>query len=99
MTDALDELDQSSLFEDVNYADGVLNIEMKDGRAYVINKQAPNMQIWLSSPLSGPQRFEYELDSEQWLQIRSKEELVTLLEKEFNESFRQADQPEIDLKV
>ena len=91
MTDALDELDQSSLFEDVNYADGVLNIEMKDGRAYVINKQAPNMQIWLSSPLSGPQRFEYELDSEQWLQIRSKEELVTLLEKEFNESFRHAD--------
>ena len=75
----------------MNYADGVLNIEMKDGRAYVINKQAPNMQIWLSSPLSGPQRFEYELDSEQWLQIRSKEELVTLLEKEFNESFRQAD--------
>ena len=91
MTDALDELDQSSLFEDVNYADGVLNIEMKDGRAYVINKQAPNMQIWLSSPLIGPQRFEYELDSEQWLQIRSKEELVTLLEKEFNESFRHAD--------
>ena len=91
MTDALDDLDQS-MFEDVNYADGVLNIEMSDGRAYVINKQAPNMQIWLSSPLSGPQRFEFELDTDEWLQIRTNEELLSLLSREFNESFRVAGQ-------
>jgi len=30
------------MFEEINYADGVLNIEMSDGRAYVLNKQAPN---------------------------------------------------------
>lgn len=66
MTDALDEVDEG-MFDDVNLADGVLNIEMSDGRAYVINKQSPNMQIWLSSPLSGPQRFEFELDTEEWL--------------------------------
>ena len=87
------------MFEDVNYADGVLNIEMIDGRAYVINKQAPNMQIWLSSPLSGPQRFEFELDTEEWLQIRTNEELLSLLSREFNESFRVAGQAEIDLKL
>ena len=98
MTDALDDLDQS-MFEDVNYADGVLDIEMSDGRAYVINKQAPNMQIWLSSPLSGPQRFEFELDTEEWLQIRTNEELLSLLNREFNESFRVAGQAEIDLKL
>ena len=98
MTDALDDLDQS-MFEDVNYADGVLDIEMSDGRAYVINKQAPNMQIWLSSPLSGPQRFEFELDTEEWLQIRTNEELLSLLSREFNESFRVAGQAEIDLKL
>ena len=53
LSDALDNL-ESGIFEDINYADGVLNIEMHDGRAYVLNKQAPNMQIWLSSPISGP---------------------------------------------
>lgn len=47
------------MFDEINYADGVLTIEMTDGRAYVLNKQAPNMQVWLSSPISGPQRFEY----------------------------------------
>ena len=88
MTDALDET-ESPIFEDIHFADGVLNIEMTDGRAYVVNKQAPNMQIWLSSPLSGPQRFEYELDKEKWIQIRTGDELVDLLEREFNQSFRQ----------
>ena len=26
---------------------------------YVINKQPPNKQIWLSSPVSGPKRFDW----------------------------------------
>lgn len=26
---------------------------------YVINKQTPNKQIWLSSPRSGPKRFDF----------------------------------------
>lgn len=26
---------------------------------YVINKQPPNKQIWLSSPVSGPKRYDY----------------------------------------
>ena len=38
LTDALDET-ESNVFEEVNYADGVLNIEMSDSRCYVLNKQ------------------------------------------------------------
>lgn len=26
---------------------------------YVINRQSPNRQIWLSSPVSGPKRFDF----------------------------------------
>lgn len=26
---------------------------------YVLNKQPPNRQIWLSSPISGPKRYDY----------------------------------------
>ena len=87
------------MFYDINCADGVLNIEMSDGRCYVVNKQAPNMQVWLSSPISGPQRFEYELDTQEWLQIRTNEELVALLNKEFNDHFKDSSQTEIDLKL
>ena len=49
---------------------------MADERCYVLNKQQPNLQIWLSSPISGPQRFEMELDDGLWYQIRTKEELI-----------------------
>ena len=62
---------------------------MADERCYVLNKQQPNLQIWLSSPISGPQRFEMELDDGLWYQIRTKEELIQLLEREFNSEFVQ----------
>ena len=29
---------------------------------YVINKQSPNRQIWLSSPVSGPKRYDFRGD-------------------------------------
>lgn len=35
---------------------GVMTIDLGDHGTYVINKQAPNKQIWLSSPVSGPIR-------------------------------------------
>ena len=45
---------EHNMFDDINYADGVLTIEMWNDKIYVLNKQAPNKQLWLSSPLSGP---------------------------------------------
>ena len=53
LTNTIDEIEHS-MIEDLNYADGVLTIEMWDERTYVLNKQAPNKQLWLSSPISGP---------------------------------------------
>ncbi len=50
---------EHQMFEDMTYSDGVLNIYMIDKKTFVLNKQTPNMQIWLSSPISGPQRFEF----------------------------------------
>ncbi|KAH8323826.1 hypothetical protein KR067_002471 [Drosophila pandora] len=45
---------------DVAYGDGVLTVNLghKHG-TYVINRQTPNKQIWLSSPTSGPKRFDF----------------------------------------
>ncbi|KAF7284339.1 hypothetical protein GWI33_022321 [Rhynchophorus ferrugineus] len=44
---------------DVSYGAGVLTIDLGKFGTYVINKQSPNKQIWLSSPTSGPKRLDY----------------------------------------
>ena len=43
---------------DTSLADRVLTVQLSELGTYVINKQTPNQQIWLSSPVSGPYRFD-----------------------------------------
>ena len=38
---------------------GVLTITHPKNGTYVLNKQPPNRQIWLSSPISGPKRYDW----------------------------------------
>lgn len=66
----------------MQYSDGVLNVELTNGHHFVLNKQTPNKQIWLSSPISGPQRFDYHAGA--WLQVRTNEDLLQLLASEWN---------------
>jgi frataxin len=49
---------------DVDYSAGVMNISIADLGTYVVNKQPPNKQLWLSSPKSGPKRYDYVILSE-----------------------------------
>lgn len=80
--------------EDVecDYSDGVLTISLGRGRGtYVLNKQAPNRQIWWSSPISGPHRFEEE--GERWVDARRGEkdcldDLETKLKSEWRKLFK-----------
>ncbi|WFC95894.1 ferroxidase [Malassezia brasiliensis] len=51
---------------DVEYATGVLNLRLGSLGTYVINKQPPSRQIWLSSPTSGPKRFDYDAEKDVW---------------------------------
>ncbi|KAF4584352.1 mitochondrial iron uptake protein [Ophiocordyceps camponoti-floridani] len=44
---------------DVEFSAGVMTITVAGRGTYVINKQPPNRQIWLSSPISGPKRFDW----------------------------------------
>lgn len=66
---------------------------MGEKGTYVINKQPPNKQIWLSSPSSGPKRYDWVLLSEGqdqkegsgvggWVYIRDGTSLTDLLRKE-----------------
>ncbi|KAM3967310.1 frataxin [Aphomia sociella] len=44
---------------DITYSDGVLTVFLGSNYGtYVINRQTPNKQIWLSSPVSGPKRYD-----------------------------------------
>ncbi|PNH09606.1 Frataxin, mitochondrial [Tetrabaena socialis] len=65
---------------DVEYSQGVLNVKLGKLGTFVINKQTPNRQIWLSSPVSGPFRFDY--SDGRWLYSRDGRDLVRLLQAE-----------------
>ncbi|KAI0252595.1 hypothetical protein BJV78DRAFT_323180 [Lactifluus subvellereus] len=71
---------------EVEYHSGVLTLDLGQRGTYVINKQPPNRQIWLSSPVSGPKRFNFDSATRQWVDSRSGQLLEALLNEELNES-------------
>lgn len=70
---------------DVDYGNEVLTLKLGDLGTYVLNKQTPNRQIWLSSPLSGPSRFDWDGNAQSWVYRRTKANLVKLLESELEQ--------------
>eukprot|EP00041_Stephanoeca_diplocostata_P028488 m.809461 g.809461 ORF g.809461 m.809461 type:complete len:202 (+) comp23383_c1_seq16:311-916(+) len=52
---------------DVDFGDAVLTVDLADHGTYVINKQTPNQQIWLSSPTSGPKRYDFDMSTNTWV--------------------------------
>ncbi|NQU59196.1 MAG: iron donor protein CyaY [Rhodospirillales bacterium] len=67
---------------DVDLEGGILTIELGGGGQYVINKQAPNMEIWMSSPLSGAKHFYFDEEKNVWMDTRAGGELFDLLSSE-----------------
>ncbi|XP_060188934.1 frataxin, mitochondrial [Lycium barbarum] len=67
---------------DVDYGNEVLTLKLGSWGTYVINKQTPNRQIWMSSPVSGPSRFDWDQNSQGWVYRRTKANLVKVLEQE-----------------
>ncbi|PWN40064.1 Frataxin-like protein [Ceraceosorus guamensis] len=62
---------------------GVLTLRLGQAGTYVINKQPPNQQIWLSSPKSGPKRFDYDTSAKQW--FSNKEGITVTLQELLDE--------------
>ncbi|KAJ1790042.1 Mitochondrial matrix iron chaperone [Coemansia sp. RSA 2399] len=73
---------------DVEYASGVLTVKLGEHGTYVLNKQPPNKQIWLSSPISGPERFDYDQKYDSWFCRHKNESLGTLLSREMSQIFK-----------
>ncbi len=66
----------------------MLTIQLGQYGTYVINKQTPNRQIWLSSPVSGPKRYDY--SNGHWMYSHDKTCLDELLSKEFSNILNQS---------
>ncbi|GMJ13025.1 frataxin homolog [Hibiscus trionum] len=70
---------------DVDYGNEVLTLKPGTLGTYVMNKQTPNRQIWLSSPISGPSRFDWDHNAQAWVYRRTKANLLKLLESELEQ--------------
>lgn len=78
--DELEALSEDFPQIDAELTQGVMTIALGGDKTYVINKQPPNKQIWLSSPISGPKR--YDLIDGKWVTLRDGSSLTELLETE-----------------
>lgn len=92
LVERLEELQNEDPTIDVEYSAGVLEVTAKDNK-FVLNKQPPNKQIWLSSPISGPKRYDWVVSQEginfkegggvgDWIYLRDGSSLTELLRKE-----------------
>jgi frataxin len=68
---------------DIEFSQGVLTIRLGKLGTYVINKQTPNRQIWMSSPISGPVRYDYEKGA--WVYHRDGHKMHERLENEMEQ--------------
>ncbi|KDP44618.1 hypothetical protein JCGZ_19760 [Jatropha curcas] len=70
---------------DIDYGNEVLTLKLGDLGTYVLNKQTPNRQLWLSSPVSGPSRFDWDRSAQAWVYRRTKANLLKVLESELEQ--------------
>ena len=76
-----------NFIEDLDLSNGILKINLKNNKAYIINIQKNNKQTWLSSPFSGPKWFEY-INNERVDIHNNKIKLYELLNTEFNDNYK-----------
>ncbi|KAH7090706.1 hypothetical protein FB567DRAFT_558866 [Paraphoma chrysanthemicola] len=92
LVERLEEAQEKDPQIEVEYSAGVLEVKAKE-HSYVLNKQPPNRQIWLSSPVSGPKRFDWVVKQEgmnfkegsgqgDWVYLRDGSSLTEILRKE-----------------
>jgi frataxin len=85
---------------------GVATIDVHGKGTYVINKQPPNKQIWLSSPLSGPKRYDWVVSGESmhqkegagegsWVYLRDQSTLDEVLLKELGVDVNEIEIPPV----
>ncbi|KJE91286.1 hypothetical protein CAOG_02445 [Capsaspora owczarzaki ATCC 30864] len=84
LEETIDNAGDEVLDYDIIEQSGVMTMAFGSKGTYVLNKQAPNQQMWLSSPASGPHRFDWSSTQQAWISTQNpKLNLLELLETEF----------------
>lgn len=68
---------------DVETNIGVVTVELPSGRQYVLNRQRPMRQLWLSSPVSGAWHFDLTAEG-RWVSTRDGRDMAVLLAEELS---------------
>ena len=72
---------------DVEAQGGIVTLSLEGGGQYVLNKHAPNREVWLSSPVSGAWHFA-PAEGGEWISTREpKARLTALLGQELTAKF------------
>ncbi len=74
----IDTLEASDAAPDCEVNEGILTIAFDDGQKLILNRHAPNQEIWLAARTGG-QHFRRE--GERWLDTRSGEDLADALSR------------------
>ncbi len=77
-------IEEATVELEVDFEDGILNIEANDGGIYLVNKHTALRQLWLSSPVSGAGHFVYDAASETWISTRGGDSLESTLQRELS---------------
>ena len=64
-------------------SEGVLKIQTETNEVFIINRNIPRQELWLSSPFSGGAHFSF--SGQEWLNTRTKESFEPLLFKELDQ--------------
>lgn len=64
-------------------SEGVLKIQTETNEIFIINRNIPRQELWLSSPFSGGAHFRY--SGQEWLNTRTQEPFEPLLFKELDQ--------------
>jgi iron donor protein CyaY len=80
LADGLEASDEDGVLE-VELLSGTLTIALPSGQQFLVNRHTPSQQIWLSSPLSGGLRFDYDESAQAWV-LADGRRLDTLLKAE-----------------
>lgn len=78
-------IDNSDAEVDIELSDGVLTLNMGDVGTFVISRQTPSRQLWLSSPLSGPWHYTYDHIHKEWLCTKEGPKFFERMEEELSQ--------------
>lgn len=72
---------------EVTNSDGVLNISIGKSNTFIISRQTPSRQLWLSSPISGPWHYNFDAVKRDWLCTKGETNFYDRLDTEFTKAF------------